>query len=599
MQPDSTSPSSDRLDSLREDPISNGKTMAHAHETDSTPAPLPWLAHYPQGVPAEITAPWGTLVRFMDECFRAHAHRPMLTYMGQQYTFAEIDEQSRRFAAWLQGSGLGAGDRVALMMPNIPQYPIAIAGVLRAGMVVVNVNPLYTPRELRHQLKDSGARAIVVLENFAQTLEKSLTDTDLQHVLITAMGDWLPPLKRQLVNSVIRHVKKLVPAHGLHAAVHEFQVHDFRRTIRQHAPLSATPARIGESSVALLQYTGGTTGVSKGATLIHRNVCHNIAQIDAWFEPVMKGLREDHGRDVVCALPLYHIFALTGCFFMGLKLGLNCLLIPNPRDPAGMVKALRGRKILMFPGVNTLFNTLLDTPGFQSLDFSHLRVTIGGGMAVQSQTARRWFEVTGCPVAEGYGLSETSPVVSLNRLDVAAFTGTIGMPLPSTVVSILDESGHQVAIGERGEICVRGPQVMAGYWRRPDETAKVMTSDGHFRTGDIGVMNELGQISIVDRKKDMVLVSGFNVYPSEVEEVINQMPGILESAVIGVPDARSGEAVQAFVVLRDPGIAIEAVRAHCEQHLTAYKRPKHILIRADLPKSPVGKILRRELRDAA
>ncbi len=564
-------------------------TDAHTHR--------PWLASYPQGVPHDLAPRWRTLNHFMNDCFAQHGTRAMATFMGQAYSFASIDVQSRQLAVWLRASGLQAGDRVALMMPNVPQYMVSIAAVLRAGMVVVNVNPLYTPRELHHQLKDSGAKAIIVLENFAHTVQQAMDGTALQHIVLTEMGDMLPLAKRTLVNTVVKHVKKLVPPHNLRTGMHRGRVHSFRRVMARHGASDFEPAKVGESSPAFLQYTGGTTGVSKGAELTHLNLCSNVAQIDAWFAPVMGALSPDHGRDVVCALPLYHIFALTGCFLMGLKLGTNAVLIPNPRDAAGMVKALKGHKLLMFPGVNTLFNTLMDTPGFDQLDFSHLRVTIGGGMAVHSKTAQRWFEMTKCPVAEGYGLSETSPVVCLNRLDVSPFTGTIGLPLPGTDVAILNEDGLPLALGERGEIGIRGPQVMAGYWRRPDDTAQAMTAEGYFRTGDIGVMDERGQVRIVDRKKDMVLVSGFNVYPSEIEDVINQMPGVLESAVIGVPDERSGEAVKAFVVARDASLTADDVRAHCEHALTGYKRPRHIVLCKDLPKSPVGKILRRELRD--
>lgn len=556
-------------------------------------APL-WLAQYPAGVPAEVEAPWRTLNKLLDESFAHHADKTMATFMGQGYRFAQIDRLSRQLAAWLQNAGLQAGDRVALMMPNVPQYLVAISAVLRAGMVVVNVNPLYTPRELNHQLKDSGAKAIIVLENFACTVEQSLQDTQISHIVLTEIGDLLSPIKRLVVNAGVRHIKKLIPAHQIERTG---LVTRFRSALRARTASPYRPPLVGVTSPAFIQYTGGTTGVSKGATLTHANLCANVAQIEAWFEPIMRTLGPTHGRDVVCALPLYHIFALTGCFLMGLRLGMNSLLIPNPRDTQDLVRRLQGTRILMFPGVNTLFNALLDTPGFKELDFSQLRVTIGGGMAVQAKTAQAWFEATGCPVAEGYGLSETSPVVSLNQLTVSAFTGTIGLPLPSTDVAIMDAEGRSLPVGERGEICVRGPQVMAGYWRRPQETAEAMTRTGHFRTGDVGVMDAQGYIRIVDRKKDMVLVSGFNVYPSEVEDVINQMPEVLECAVIGVPDARSGEAVKAFVVPRSPALTVEAVQAHCTANLTGYKKPRQIVLCTDLPKSPVGKILRRELRD--
>lgn len=558
----------------------------------------PWLEGYPPGVPPTVEAKWECLTQLLTDCFEQHGHRRMATFMGRSYRFEEIDQLSRQLATWLRHSGLGTGDRVAVMMPNVPQYLVCIAAILRAGMVVVNVNPLYTSREVNHQLRDSGAKGIVALENFAQTLEASLQGTQVQQVVLTELADMLSAPKRLLVNGVIRHVKKLIAHHTLTPGQPgPVQVCRFNDALTRCRATDYLPVTINRQDLAFIQYTGGTTGVSKGAMLSHGNLCSNIAQVDAWFAPAMNGLRDGDARDIVCALPLYHIFALTGCFFMGLKLGMNSILIPNPRDTDAMIKSLQRARILMFPGVNTLFNTLLGHASFRQIDFSGLKVTIGGGMAVSSKTAREWCELTKCPIAEGYGLSETSPVVSLNALNVTAFTGSIGMPLPGTDVKIVDDDDLTVALGERGEICVRGPQVMQGYWNRPEETRQVMTHDGYFKTGDVGVLDELGHIRIVDRKKDMVLVSGFNVYPSEIEEVINQMHGVLESAVIGIHDERSGEAVKAFVVPRDANLTADAIKAHCEKELTGYKRPKHIVLCKDLPKTPVGKILRRELRD--
>ncbi|MEF7615025.1 long-chain-fatty-acid--CoA ligase [Aquincola sp. MAHUQ-54] len=554
------------------------------------------MAHYPAGVPAEVaTHAYPSLVELLEDCFRRHASRDASICMDARLSYRELDEQSLALGAWLQTLGLERGARVALMMPNLPQYMVAIAAVLRAGFVVVNVNPLYTARELEFQLKDSGAKAIVVLENFAATLEEVLARTEVRHVVLAAMGDMLGFWKGQLVNFAVRHAKRLVPEYRL-PLEDNHSVTRFNDALQQGSRLSLRRAGAGPDDIAFLQYTGGTTGTAKGAMLLHRNVVANILQSEAWFQPAFKRFA---GRPlkIVCALPLYHIYALTACNFLGLRLGMTNLLIPNPRDIPGFVKTLAKHRVHMFPGVNTLFNALLNDPEFHRLDFSQLAVSSGGGMAVQQGTARRWREVTGSVIVEGYGLSETSPVATCNRFDLEGFSGSIGLPLPSTDIAIRDDEGGDVPPGTPGEICIRGPQVMAGYWRRPDETARVMTGDGYFRSGDIGVMDAAGEIRIVDRKKDMILVSGFNVYPTEIEQVVGLHPGVLECAAVGVPDEKSGEAVKLFIV-RAEGVTLDEneVMRYCKENFTAYKRPKYIEFRDDLPKSAVGKILRRELR---
>jgi len=555
----------------------------------------PWLKSYPAGVAAEVdVTAYSSLTQLLEEAFKNHAGRNAADCMGKRFTFAEIDTLSQALGAWLQSRQLERGARVAIMMPNLPQYMVAIAAILRAGYVVVNVNPLYTPRELEHQLKDSGARAIIVLENFAKTLEEVIARTEVRHVVLASMGDMLGFWKGQLVNFVVRHLRKMVPEYRL-PADGGFSVTRFNMAVAEGTRLRLARPAIGPDDVAFLQYTGGTTGVSKGATLLHRNVVANILQSEAWFRPMLDKLG-NQPLTCVCALPLYHIFALTICYLMGARLGLMNVLIPNPRDIPGLVNTLSRHRINMFPAVNTLFNALAHDAEFAKLDFSGLVISNGGGMAVQQATADRWLKVTGCPVVEGYGLSETSPVVTSNRLDLREFTGTIGVPIPSTEVSIRDDDGHEVPLGQPGEICIRGPQVMAGYWNRPDETAKVMTPDGFFRSGDVGVMDDKGYVKIVDRKKDMILVSGFNVYPTEIEQVMNLHPGVLECAAVGVPDDKSGEAVKLFVVKRDPSLSEDDVARHCRDNFTAYKRPKYIEFRDELPKSNVGKILRRELR---
>ncbi|WP_292931693.1 long-chain-fatty-acid--CoA ligase [Noviherbaspirillum sp.] len=551
-----------------------------------------WLKSYPQGVPAEIdTNRYASLTHLLEEAFDKYAKRNAYACMGKVMTYAEVDRLSRQIGAWLQGKGLKKGDRVALMMPNVLQYPVAIAAVLRAGFTVVNVNPLYTPRELEHQLNDSGAKAIIILENFATTLEQVLAKTRLQHVIVASMGDLLGGFKGALVNFVVRKVKKMVPAYSLPQAV------SFKRVLAESARKRLRRVKLNHDDIAFLQYTGGTTGVSKGAVLTHRNVIANVLQNEAWSQPALKNLPPDEAQTVVCALPLYHVLALTACCLFGARAGAMNILIPNPRDMAGFVKELSKYKINIFPGVNTLYNGLLNTPGFDKLDFSALKVCIGGGMAVQKAVNDKWRKVTGCAILEGYGLSETSPVASCNPVDATEYSGTIGLPIPSTEIAILNDDGQPVPLGEAGEIAIRGPQVMAGYWNRPDETAKVMTPEGFFKSGDVGIMDERGYVRIVDRKKDMILVSGFNVYPNEVEGVIASHPGVLECACIGVPDKNSGEAVKVFVVRQDPSLTEEQLMSYCKTQLTAYKKPKYIEFRDSLPKTNVGKILRRELRD--
>ena len=552
----------------------------------------PWLAAYPAGVPADIdTAQYASLVQLLEDSFRQYADRTAYTFMGRDVSFAETDRLSRAFAAYLQGLGLAKGERVAIMMPNVPQYPVAVAAILRAGLVIVNVNPLYTARELEHQLKDSGAKAIVIIENFAQTLQHCIAKTQVQHVVLAAMGDRLGTLKGALVNYVVRNVKKMVPAYDLPGAVR------FNDAVAQGAKAAFRKPEIKADDIAVLQYTGGTTGVSKGAVLLHRNIIANLLQSQAWNQPVMDKVPAGEQPTAICALPLYHIFAFTVGMMLNMRTGGKLILIPNPRDLAGTLKELAKHKFHSFPAVNTLFNGLAHHPDFDKVDWKNLKVSVGGGMAVQGAVAKLWLEKTGCPICEGYGLSETSPSASCNPTTSTEFTGTIGVPLPSTWMKCIDDAGNEVPVGQPGEIAIKGPQVMAGYWQRPDETAKVMTADGYFKSGDIGVMDERGYFRIVDRKKDMVLVSGFNVYPNEVEEVVAMLDGVLECAVVGVPDEKTGEAVKLVIVKKDPALTEEKVREYCRANLTGYKQPKVVEFRTDLPKTPVGKILRRELRD--
>src|SRR6201995_5116975 len=550
-----------------------------------------WLKHYPAGVPADVdVTQFSSLVELLEESFAKFRDRKAFICMDKSITYRDLDEMSLALGAYLQSKGLQKGARVALMMPNVLQYPIATAAALRAGYAVVNVNPLYTPRELEHQLKDSGAEAIIVLENFATTVQQVMGKTAVKHVIVGSMGDMLG-LKGVIVNLVVRRVKKMVPAYSIPGAV------SFNDAVASGRSMMFNKPKLAPGDVAFLQYTGGTTGVSKGATLLHRNILANVLQNDAWLQPALKKPPIVDPMIIVCALPLYHIFALTACYLLGMRAGGTNLLIPNPRDMAGFVKELMKYQVSFFPAVNTLYNGLLNTPGFDKVDFSKLKVSNGGGMATQRPVAEKWLAVTGCTLSEGYGLSETSPTLTCNRADIEQFSGTIGLPVPSTWLSIRDDDGNELPIGEAGEICAKGPQVMAGYWNRPDETAKVMTPDGYFRTGDVGVMDENGYTKIVDRKKDMILVSGFNVYPNEIEGVIANHPGVLEAAVIGIEDAKSGETVKAFVVKKDPNVTAKAVIKYCRENLTAYKVPKLIEFRTDLPKTNVGKILRRELRD--
>jgi long-chain acyl-CoA synthetase len=550
-----------------------------------------WLKQYPAGVPADIDATqYTSLVELLEESFAKFADRKAFICMDKSISYRDLDQMSLALAAYLQNTGLKKGARVALMMPNILQYPVATAAVLRAGYTVVNVNPLYTPRELEHQLKDSGAEAIIVLENFGHTVQQVIAKTAVKQVIVASMGDLLG-LKGVIVNLVVRRVKKMVPAYSLPGAV------AFNAALAAGRRMKFDKPKLTREDVAFLQYTGGTTGLSKGATLLHRNIIANVLQNDAWLQPALEQPPHLDQLLIVCALPLYHIFALTACYLLAVRAGGANLLIPNPRDLTGFIKELTKYKVNAFPAVNTLYNGLLHHPDFGKVDFSKLKISNGGGMAVQRPVAEQWKKSTGCSIAEGYGLSETSPTLTCNPATATAFNGSIGIPVPSTYLSIRDDDGNEVPFGEPGEICAKGPQVMAGYWNRPDETAKVMTADGYFRTGDIGVMSPDGYTKIVDRKKDMILVSGFNVYPNEVEEVIASHPGVLECAVIGVEDERTSEAVKAFVVKKDPNLTPEDIIKFCHTQLTNYKIPKHIEFRTDLPKTNVGKILRRQLRD--
>ncbi|TPI48922.1 long-chain fatty acid--CoA ligase [Mesorhizobium sp. B2-9-1] len=572
-------------------PVSKGLPKAITELTVGLPE-KPWLKSYPTNMPAEIGAlPYRSIGDFLVGACKQFAGRPAFVCMGKSITYAEVERLSAAFGAYLQARGLEKGARVALMMPNVLQYPVAMMGILRAGYTVVNVNPLYTPRELEHQLKDSGAQAIVILENFAGTLQAVIARTPVKHVMVAAMGDMLGGLKGAIVNLVVRRVKKMVPAWSLPGHV------KFNAVLKTGASIAFKPPTISGDDIAFLQYTGGTTGVSKGAVLLHRNVLSNVAQNSLWVEDAYTVKPKPAHLNFICALPLYHIFALTVNALMGMQQGAQNVLIPNPRDIPGFVKELAKYPMHIFPGLNTLFNALLNNEEFRKLDFKPLILTLGGGMAVQRGVAERWKALTGCPVSEGYGLSETSPVATANKFSSADFTGTIGLPLPSTEIAIRDDDGNNVPLGEVGEICIRGPQVMAGYWNRPDETAKAMTKDGFFKSGDMGFMDERGYTKIVDRKKDMILVSGFNVYPNELEEVVAHHPGVLEVAAIGVPDEHSGEVPKLFVVKKDQALTVETLMAYCRENLTGYKRPRFIEFRTELPKTPVGKILRRALRD--
>jgi len=548
-----------------------------------------WLKSYPKGVPAEIDVNVYASVRdVFDQVVAKFAERPAYTCMGKSITFAELDASSTAFGAFLQGRGLAKGARVALMMPNILPYPVCLFGTLIAGCTVVNVNPLYTARELEHQLADSGAEVIVVVENFAHTLQEVIARTKMKHVVVTSIGE-LMGLNGMVVNFVLRYVKKMVPAWNIPGAIR------LSEALEEGAKRKLERRPIGHEDIAFLQYTGGTTGVAKGAMLLHRNIVANLLQAAAWVKPFLGDARQV----IITPLPLYHIFSLTANCLIFMTLGAENVLITNPRDIPGFVKEMAKHRFTAFTGVNTLFNALLNNPEFAKLDFSTLRMSLGGGMAVQQAVAERWKKVTGVPLIEAYGLTESSPGATMNPLDLPDYNGSIGLPIPSTDIVLRDEEGRDVSLGERGELCIRGPQVMKGYWQRPDETAKVLDKDGWLATGDIAVMDEHGFVRIVDRKKDMILVSGFNVYPNEIEAVVVTHPGVLECAAIGVPDAKSGEAVKLFVVKRDENLSAEELLAHCRAKLTGYKCPREVEFRKELPKSNVGKILRRELRDEA
>ena len=549
-----------------------------------------WLKSYPKGIPAEIDVNEYQSVReLFEESVGKYAARPAFTCMGKSMTFGELDTLSNAFGAWLQGIGCKKGSRVAVMMPNILQYPVCVFGALRAGCTVVNVNPLYTARELEHQLKDSGAEVLVCVENFANTVAEVVGKTRVRQTVVTSIGELLG-FKGLIVDFVLRHVKKMVPKYSLPGAIRvsDALAEGRKRTLER--------VDIGHDDIAFLQYTGGTTGVSKGAMLLNRNMVANMLQARAWVKPFFD---ESRREVIITPLPLYHIFSLTANCLVFMSVGAENILIPNPRDIPGFVKEMGKHKFTALTGVNTLFNALVNNPDFGKLDFSSLRITLGGGMAVQEAVAKKWKEVTGTPLIEAYGLTETSPAATINPLDLPAYNGSIGLPISSTEVMLRDDAGREVPLGQPGEICIRGPQVMAGYWQRPDETAKVMDKDAWFATGDVGVMDERGFVRIVDRKKDMILVSGFNVYPNEIEGVVAGHPGVLECAAVGVPDEKSGEAVKLFVVRKDAALTADDVKKYCREHLTNYKCPRDIEFRTELPKTNVGKILRRELRDEA
>ena len=553
-----------------------------------------WLDSYPEGVPADIDATqYESLLGLMADSFAKYANRTAYSFMGQDISYAQTDVKSQALAAYFQSLGLEKGDRVAIMMPNVPQYPVAVAAILRAGLVVVNVNPLYTPRELEYQLKDSGAKAIVIIENFAVTLQKCLAETQINHVVLCAMGDMLSMPKGAVVNFVVRNVKSLVPDFELPGAI------KFNQALSLGERATFVKPVVTSDDIAVLQYTGGTTGVSKGAVLLHRNVIANLLQSEAWNDPVMKRVPANEQPTSVCALPLYHIFAFTVNMMLGMRTGGKNILIPNPRDLPAVLKALSTQTFHSFPAVNTLFNGLANHPDFDTVNWKNLKVSVGGGMAVTSAVAALWLQKTGCPICEGYGLSETSPSASCNPTTSTHFTGNMGVPLPSTFMKLLDDEGHEVTeLGQAGEIAIKGPQVMAGYWQRPDETSRSMTADGFFKSGDIGIRDAHGFFKIIDRKKDMILVSGFNVYPNDIEETLSLCPGVLECAAVGVPDEKTGEAVKLVIVKKDPSLTEMTVREYCKANMTGYKQPKIIEFKVELPKTAVGKILRRELRDA-
>jgi long-chain acyl-CoA synthetase len=554
----------------------------------------PWLKHYPAGVTKELdTQGLRSLTAVFDHSFARYAARAAMHFMGRDISYAQLDADSRALAAWLLAQGLERGDRVAIMMPNVPQVPVAVVAVLRAGLVVVNIDPLYTAQELEHRLRDAGAKAIVILEDFATTLEQVLPRVPTKTVLLASLGDMLSSVKGALVNQVQRRVRHRVPAFRLPDATR------FNQALADGRRSRVQPPTPGPDDIAVLQYTGGTTGASKGAVLLHRNLVANVLQTELWHRPVLAELAPDDTFVSVCALPLHHIFAFTTCMLLSIRIGGCMLLIPDADDLDALLKTLAAQRFHAFPGTDRLFQALVEHPHFGKLDFSALKVCIGGGMAVRSASARLWLGKTGRPIVEAYGLTETSALATCNPVADTRFTGSIGLPLPGTAVVLLDDNGTIVASGMPGEIAIQGPQVMAGYWQRPDETAKVMTSDGFFRTGDIGTVDSRGYFRIVDRKKDMIFVSGFNVFPNEVEDVIAQMPGVLECAAFGMPDAKAGEAVKVVVVKRDPVVTEQDIRAFCETNLAGYKRPKVVEFRAELPKTTLGRTLRRELRDFA
>ena len=553
-----------------------------------------WLKSYPKGVPADVdVSQYNSLVDLLEESFQKYSNDNAYILMDKGLSYGEMDEGSKAMAAYLQSLGLKQGDRVAIMMPNVLQYPIALAGILRAGMIVVNVNPLYTPRELKHQLNDSGSKAIIILENFAATLEAVIHETDVKHTMVASIGEMLGFLKGSIVNFVVRTVKKGVPSYSLPGHV------KYNQAIATGQGKNFTKPDISPDDVAILQYTGGTTGLSKGATLLHKTVVSALLSSEAWVQPALNRRPLTGQHTFICALPLYHVFALISCALLSMRTGGVNILIPNPRDMDASIKEMAKYKFHFLPAVNTLFNGLLNNPEFAKLDFSQLCVSNGGGMAVQASVAQEWFEVTGCPICEGYGLSETSSGITCNPTDMDTFTGTIGLPMPNVDVRIIGEDGKEVKLGERGEIVIKGPQVMDGYWDNPEASKNCMTKDGYFKSGDVGVMDKKGYLKIVDRIKDMIIVSGFNVYPNEIEEVATSHPGVLEAAVVGVPDERTGEAVMLFAILKDKSVSEEELRIYCKDKLAGYKKPQIVEFRDDLPRTNVGKILRRELRDEA
>ncbi|MFK7751551.1 MAG: long-chain-fatty-acid--CoA ligase [Sedimentitalea sp.] len=553
-----------------------------------------WTAHYPPGVPADADiTQYGSLIDLLEESFSKYANDKAYVLMDKALTYGELDQKSRAFGAYLQGLGLQKGDRVAIMMPNVLQYPVVLAGILRAGFIAVNVNPLYTPRELEHQLNDSGAKAIVIIENFANTLQEVISKTPIKHTVVTGVGDLLGFPKGAITNFVLRRVRKAIPAFSLPGSV------KFNQALAKGASQKLTKPDVAHSDVAVLQYTGGTTGVSKGATLLHSTVIANLLASEAWMQPGLNRKPISGQLTFICALPLYHVFAFITCSLLSMRTGGVNILIPNPRDMDATIKEIGKYKFHVFPGVNTLFNGLANHPDFAKLDFDQLRIANGGGMAVQEAVAKKWLSITGCPICEGYGLSETSSGVTCNPTDTDAYSGTIGLPMPNVDIKILDDDGNEVALGEPGEIAIKGPQVMAGYWQREDATDEVMTPDGYFKSGDVGIMDPRGYTKIVDRKKDMILVSGFNVYPNEIEAVAVNHEGVLEAACVGVPDKNSGEAVMLFICKSDPNLTEKQVRDFCGTQLTGYKKPKHVAFVDEMPKTNVGKILRRELRDGA